>query len=172
MTGKTREGFTLIELLVTVSILATLSATMTISVQGATAKAKAAAIASNVEACKTAAALCFADNSQEAMSKMTTTDVLKKYMPNWADFANASNDSIVYTADGTGPDKWTVTVNFENDPDSSKIKSGLQSIKGYSKYYDEGGNLQNVMGDDDYSFKVELFSGFILPSVTSEDNDG
>lgn len=174
MTGKTHKGFTLIELLVTVSIIATLSATMTFSVQGASAKAKVAAIASNIEACRTAAAMCLADNKAAVLATMTTTDVLKKYMPNWADFAYASRDAIVYTPNNnslTGPDNWAVTVDFAADPDCERIKSGLQGIKGYSKYYDDSGNLTDIMGDDAYSFKVELYSGHIRPSDTNEGDD-
>ncbi len=59
---RTRKGFTLVELLIVIAILGTLSAAMSVSVIGSTAKAKAATIASNVEACVNAAALYCADH--------------------------------------------------------------------------------------------------------------
>ena len=66
---KTRKGFTLVELLIVVAILATLAATMVASMGGATAKAKAATITSNVEACVTAVQKYYADGLGKALPR-------------------------------------------------------------------------------------------------------
>ena len=134
--GLTRKGFTLVELLIVVSILSTLSATLVMSMRGATATTKAAVIASNVEACKTAAALCVANTDYDKLATMGVDYVLAKYVPTWADFAYASNDMVTYTADGTGVDGWALKVDFTNDNEHEDIKAALQRIKGYNKYYD------------------------------------
>lgn len=60
---RTRKGFTLIELLIVIAVIGALAATMGTSTDKATAQAKAAAIVANVDACRTAAAMYYADNS-------------------------------------------------------------------------------------------------------------
>lgn len=83
---RTRKGFTLVELLIVVAILATLSAAMTMAVSGSTAKAKAATIASNVNACINAARLYAINNAGDDLDKLTADDVLYESMPTWKDF--------------------------------------------------------------------------------------
>ena len=172
MTGKTRGGFTLVELLITVSILATLSATMVVSIRGATAKTKAAVIASNVEACISAAALCVvdADQNTEALSSMDADTMLGKYMPKWADFSGVASDPVTYTAAGKGPNSWALTVDFKNEPEKEEVKKSLQKIKGYGKYYD-GGNKADVMSNNSYAFKVMLYEGRIVASADVDQGD-
>ena len=85
---NTRKGFTLVELLIVVAILATLTAAMTVSVTGTTAKAKAATIASNVEAFVNVARLYCADNTDGDISSATTDTVIEAYIGKWKDLKN------------------------------------------------------------------------------------
>ena len=93
---KFRKGFTLVELLIVIAILGTLSAAMSVSVMGSTAKAKAVAIASNVEACVNAAAMYCADNMDADISSATTENVLSAYIGKWGDFGD--ENSVKYEA--------------------------------------------------------------------------
>lgn len=164
MAGRKRNAFTLVELLIVVAIITTLSTTLTMSMQGSTAKAKAAVIASNVEACKNAAALCLVNSEPKELNDKTANYALRLYMPKWADYADStSRDAIIYKASGTGSEQWVLTVDFRNDPEKTDIKSFLQRIKGYNKYFDANGDIQDVMGNN-YWFKVELISGKIVAS--------
>ena len=174
-----RKGFTLVELLIVVAILATLTASMTYSINGATAKAKAAVIASNVEAMKGAASLCVATNGEKLattdrdLSTVTTAKVMAAYLPTWADFSQADPSGtdaeklpIKYVA-GTetgGPDKWTVTINFTDDPEKVEIIKALKKIKGYGAYYNDSG-AATAITDTTYSLKITLITGKIEPST-------
>ena len=184
---KFRKGFTLVELLIVIAILGTLSAAMTTSISGSTAKAKAATIASNVETFKTIAALDVANNAGENLSKKTAEELMIEHLPTWADFANpADTDTVVkYTASGTGPDEWTITVDFSKDPEKDAIRTALMKIKGYGKYYKttstttgEGTDAVTTTtteatalfdttktADTDYQFKVTLSTGKIEPTA-------
>ncbi len=75
---KARKGFTLVELLIVVAILATLTAAMTASISGTTAKAKAAMIANNVEVMKSAATQYYTENMEDSskLAGATTKNVL------------------------------------------------------------------------------------------------
>ena len=133
MKGKLRKGFTLIELLIVIAILGTLSAVMAVSINDSTAlaKAKASTIASNVASCKTAAAMFYAENLDNNTEREdgTTTSILTKYIPDYADF---STGSITYTPGTTvGSANWTLTVNFSGDNDADKIATALQNLPGY-----------------------------------------
>ena len=66
---KARKGFTLIELLIVIAVIAALAATMGTSTDKATASAKAAAIVANVDACRTAAAMYYADYSNTNLAE-------------------------------------------------------------------------------------------------------
>ncbi len=186
-----RKGFTLVELLIVVAILATLTATMTYSVSGSTAKAKAAAIANNVNAAETAVSLYMVNNAGDALNEMTTDEVLRAAMPTWADFGDTSATTpIKYQAVNTsdkGPANWAIKVDFSGDGEKDAIKTALQAIKGYNKYWN-GTALADVMpgaveaqeavgqegqdgyqpavlaADAKYEFKVMLTSGKILPT--------
>ena len=181
---KMRKGFTLVELLIVVAIIATFTAAMTVSVTGSTAKAKAATIASNVETFKTIAALDVANNAGENLSKKTAEELMIEHLPTWADFANpADTDTVVkYTASGTGPDAWTITIDFSKDPEKDAIRTALQNIKGYGKYYKttttaatettpaSTTNTPTALfgtgtADTDYQFKVTLYNGKIEPTA-------
>ncbi len=68
---RTRKGFTLVELLIVIAILTALTASLTINMSGATAKAKAAAVRANFDACKTAAMTYYSGHIED--SKLTDT---------------------------------------------------------------------------------------------------
>lgn len=181
-----RKGFTLVELLIVVAILATLTASMTISMQGASAKAKASTIASNVNAMRAAAVLYATNHSGEDLTNVTTDTVLSLSLPTWYDIkyagATGATDTraIKYTAatnaSDKGPNYWSVKVDFSGDADKDEIKTALQAIKGYGKY-DKDGVATDVMPgavEDDssttdvnetaeakYEFEVMLLSGKI-----------
>ncbi|MBQ4431692.1 MAG: prepilin-type N-terminal cleavage/methylation domain-containing protein [Synergistaceae bacterium] len=205
---KSRKGFTLVELLIVIAILATLTAAMTASITGSTAKAKASTIAANVETMKTVAQSCAsnggplavnrtaggADTTLTSVSDATAENVLAGGMAAWADFSDADDAkaTIKYAADlttgdnndGKGPGNWAVIVDFSNDPDKDNIRTELQKIKGYRKYYkkthvnaddtasppvvahDET-TVESIFtdgtDDNDYKFKVFLISGTITP---------
>lgn len=168
---KMRKGFTLVELLVVVTIIATLTASMTLSVTGSTAKAKAAVIASNVEACKKAAAMYCADHMDDGtdISTITTSVMLNAYIGTWDDF-NSGNIKYATAADSEmGYKAWYITVDFTGDGDVANIKTELAKIKGFGDY----GKKIGGDGDDKDDpaivvrtgkFKVMLWNG----AVTSE----
>ena len=171
-----RRGFTLIELMIVAAIVSTFSTVMTVSMSGSTAKAKATAITSNVNACIEAAAMYAANHEPYELASKTADDVLKACMPKWADYSDTENkDVITYTAlksdKDKGADNWAVVVDFGNDPDKVSIKESLQKIKGYGKYYTDAGEAENIMGGDVYSFKVMLNSGKIVPDDTKKEED-
>ena len=157
-----REGFTLVELLIVIAIIGALSATMSVVTSNSTAKAKAAAIVSNVNACRSAAALYIIDQGSDALDDLTADDVLNANIPQWTDF---NRDGIKYAqvSDGKGVDGWAITVDFEADPERKAIKTELQKMKGYYKYKPDTGEATEIMADDKYAFKVMLTSGKILP---------
>ena len=142
-----RKGFTLVELLIVIAIIGALSATMSVVTSNSTAKAKAASIVANVNACRSAAALYIIDQGSEALDEITADDVLNASIPKWTDF---NRDGIKYAevSDGKGVDGWAITVNFESDPERETIKTELQKIKGYKNYNDSG------RGTEDYRVNV------------------
>ena len=168
---KFRKGFTLVELLVVIAILGTLSAAMTTSVSGSTAKAKAATIASNVETFKAIACMYVVDRAGEDLSSVTADNVMKAELPAWADLSGAvaADKVIIYTAEGTaGPSTWKIKVDFTNDPENAAIQTALMKIRGYGKYYKAGTDgavtAESVFKDAVYAFTVELITGKIEPS--------
>ena len=168
---NTHKGFTLIELMIVAAIVATFSTVMTVSMSGSTVKAKAASIVSNVNACTEAAAMYAANHEPYELADITADDVLKAYMPKWADYTEAAKtDTIRYkAAGGNGADEWAVTVDFRNDPDKEAVKEALQKIKGYNKYYDASNTAQSIMNGT-YWFKVMLYSGKVIASADATSN--
>ncbi len=143
---KAKKGFTLIELLIVITILGALAAAMATTSGNATARAKAASIVANVEACKTAAAIYYADNwdsttiatatAAQFLYDTTAVEGAKKYVPNFKDF---STGNITYTVDtaeangsGKGRDNWGVVVSFANDAEAANVQKELVKAKGYS----------------------------------------
>ena len=165
---KFRKGFTLVELLIVIAILGTLSAMMATSAGNATVRAKVAQIVSNVEACKTAAALYYSDNyDSDNIGAVTASAFLydgedegaKKYVPNFKDFATGgitytvvkpgSNASGAAAFLGKGRNGWAIYVNFMNDVDADAIDAMLSKAKGYS-------DIQSML-----EFTVHLTTGEI-----------
>ena len=150
---KSRKGLTLLELLIVIAIVGALAATMSVSITKSNprAKAKAVAIVSNVNACRAAASLYYMellDSNDVKDTEQNVTAFLKadsEYIPSWGDFAEGKD--VKYTAAGTKPEDWAVTVDFNKDSDSEAIAKALAAIKGYS-----------AVGTKT-SFKVTLLSG-------------
>ena len=162
-----RCGFTLVELLIVIAIIGALSATMSVITTGTTAKAKAAAIASNVEACKSAAVM-YTLNTEVDVSDKTADDVLAEVIKTWKDFSKgAVKYEAVTGTEGQGSEKWAITVDFTGDPEKEAIKTELAKIKGYGKYGDDNGDSRVKTG----KFKVVLTTGEIT-SETVTTNEG
>ena len=171
---KMRKGFTLVELLIVIAILGTLSAAMSVSVMGSTAKAKAAAIASNVEACVTAAAMYCADNMDADISSVTTEAVLSAYIGKWGDFGD--ENSVKYEvaditpAEGATlakPKTWCIKVTIV-DSDKASIIAELEKIRGFGKFGATGENAKSVVAtNSDGSFYVRLWNGKVTATAPS-----
>ena len=129
---NTRKGFTLVELLIVVAILATLTATMMVSMRGATAKAKAASIAANLESCHTATLLYYAASGDKDLSKVQAEDMLTTNLKTWYKLKGGDGDSIKYTAVGEGSKYWSVNVDFSGDAEAEQIAEALHNMRGYS----------------------------------------
>ncbi|MBQ7221047.1 MAG: type II secretion system protein [Synergistaceae bacterium] len=137
---KARKGLTLLELLIVIAIVGALAATMSVSITKSNprAKAKAAAIVSNVNACRAAASLYYMelfDSSDAGAAAENVTAFLpttgdNEYVPAWSDFRSGA---ITYSAEGATPDVWTITVDFSKDSDKENIETAIKAIKGYSK---------------------------------------
>lgn len=155
---KLRKGFTLVELLIVIAILGALSATMSVATSGSTAKAKATAIVASIDSCKSAAMLYLV--SADAKPSGTIDDILTESIPAWDEFKTGA---IRYKAEGEATDssKWTVTVDFSDDPDAEGIKAALKKIKGY------GGDKAK-----DGAIKVTLTSGKVEKgtAISATDN--
>lgn len=128
---NTRKGFTLVELLIVVAILATLTATMMVSMRGATAKAKAASIAANLESCHTATLLYYAASGDKDLSKVDAEDMLTTNLKTWYKLKGGDGDSIKYTAVGEGSKYWSVNVDFSGDAEADDIARALHNMRGY-----------------------------------------
>lgn len=163
------KGFTLVELLIVIAIIVALSAAMSVVTSGATAKAKASAIVSNVDTCRSAAALYIMDAAGD-VSTTKADDVLKASLKSWVDFSDSTSGTIKYAGtNDTGSDKWAITVDFSGDPENVNIRKELQKIKGYNKY-DNSGTLTEIITNDaanGYKFKVILTTVEVLPVTTA-----
>ena len=158
------NGFTLVELLIVIAIIGALSATMSIVTKGSTAKAKAAAIVSNVDVCKSAAVL-YTLNAENDVSEKTADDVLAEVIKTWKDFGKGTVKYEAVTEDtGKGSDKWAITVDFTGDPEKEAIKTELAKIKGYGKYGNDNGDSRVNTG----KFKVVLTTGEITSVAVTE----
>lgn len=143
---RTRKGFTLVELLIVVAILATLTATMMVSMRGATAKAKAASIAANLESCHTAAMLYYAESGDKDISTVTAETMLIANLKTWYKMKGGDGDAITYTAVGDGPKYWTVNVDFSKDSEKDEIARALHNMRGYSNVVAfDGINVLDIM---------------------------
>ena len=176
---KSRKGFTLVELLIVIAILGALSAAMATSVTGATAKAKAATIASNVNTCISAARLYAINKAGDDLAETTADNVMYESLPTWKDFSTAT---IKYenVTDGKGIDGWAIQVDFSGDSESDAIAGELLKIPGFKKSYSSAsdasgteiikqavaasGSGENAVAAQDgvYTFKVKLTSGQIV----------
>ncbi|MBQ7169682.1 MAG: type II secretion system protein [Synergistaceae bacterium] len=166
---KMRKGFTLVELLIVVAILATLAAAMTVSVMGSTAKAKAATIASNVDAFVKAAGQYCADNMDVTIGDSIKTDnVLGTYIGKWGDLKNGTSVKYeaVDIAKGTATqDKtWCVKVTI-SDADKDNIVAALEKIPGFGKYDAAGSSAVSVVSTG--TFHVWLWNGQVSTAEPS-----
>ena len=132
---KVRKGFTLVELLIVVAIVATLSAAMTMSMRGATAKAKATTIAANLDLCRAAANLYYgASMDKGAISNDTTDKVLTAQMgTGWTSMKGEKNKDAIYYVASTdkGPDNWGVYASFADDTESKDVADAIKQIRPY-----------------------------------------
>ncbi len=170
-----RKGFTLVELLIVVAILATLTATMMVSMNGATAKAKAATIASNVDACVTAVKKYYGDGLG-VKYESHVNDVISQAIPRFGSFTEDGN-TIKYTLaddpaedkpDPTDYTKWTMEVDFSEDSEKEEIRRALMNIRGYDYAYTKNSTAGFTKGDaiiptgdanNAYKFQVNLYNG-------------
>ena len=161
-----RKGFTLVELLVVIAIMGTLAAAMSMASGRATASAKASTIISNIEACKTAAALYLADNYAADLSATTASAFLKEksaYIPNFGDFKTGA---IEYTVgEGKGYKEWSIWIDFTNEADADGIRSALAKHKGYETA------LKEAEDSGIYDFVVRLYSGAVYAGSTMGNDD-
>ena len=172
---KARRGFTLVELLIVIAIMGTLSAAMSVSVMGSTAKAKAAAIAANVDACVNAAAMYCADNMDADISSVNTEAVLSEYIGKWGDFGdeNSVKYEVADIAQPTGenavaipqPKTWCIKVTIV-DSDKASIIAELEKIRGFGKFGATGDNAKSVVAtNSDGSFYVRLWNGKVTAAA-------
>lgn len=168
---KVRRGFTLVELLIVIAILGALAASMAGSSGNATARAKAQSIITNIEACKTAAALFYADHFDDDVVSVKTTEngtannvamsdtTSAAFLSNFADgydyitnFDDFSEGNIVFAVDTSkGRANWAIEVYFEEDAEADKILEVLKKAKGYSAL------------NENYDFYVNLTTGKVTP---------
>ena len=133
---------------------------------GATAKAKAATITSNVEACVTAVQKYYADGLGKAYTKKVN-EVILEAIPRFGSFA--ADTLITYTLGAgdtaTDPTAWTLTVNFNADSEADAIATALATVKGYDKSYNAASAgttfTEGSAVISSNSFKVNLYSGVI-----------
>ena len=180
---KARKGLTLVDLLIVVAILATLTATMMVSMRGATAKAKAASIAANLESCHTAAMLYYAASGDKNLSSVTAEEMLTVNLKTWYKLKGGTDDSITYTAAGSGPQYWSVNVDFSNDAEKKEIAEALHNMRGYSNVELIASAGFDILGatpayaDDEKEGKLfmNLITGKIIAGKTTDgkeiDND-
>lgn len=177
---RTRKGFKLVELLIVVAILATLTATMMVSMRGATAKAKEASIAANLETCHTAALLYYAASGDKDLSKVDAEDMLTTNLKTWYKLKGGNDDAITYTAKGTGSKYWSVNVDFSKDSECDEIAEALHNMRGYDNVtvaFDGINVLDILLGAnaayaEDTSTKGKLYmnliTGKILAGTTTD----
>ena len=177
---KFRKGFTLVELLIVIAILGTLSAMMTSSTGDATVRAKVSQIVGNIEACKLAAAVYYADNfdnKELKMSEKSAEDVLKANIPTYKDFQEGNITITPLTGDDgdyLGRDKWTIKVDFTKDADRTRLAALLKNTRGYSGSYtvinvvtnDETGEDEEIESDPidfvaDGKFNINITTGIM-----------
>ncbi|MBQ3447840.1 MAG: hypothetical protein IJG37_09390, partial [Synergistaceae bacterium] len=99
--------------------------------------------------------------------------------PAWKDF-NDTHNKIKYAAvtgtEGTGPEKWAITVDFSGDGEKDAIVDALQEINGYNNSYSSATDTGTAIlarntetdstkpSNGKYKFKVTLLSGKIEAS--------